>query len=134
MFHESIEQPMFELFISSGVTFMTLITIPALLMLFFAGQGAVAVFGTPAVYQPGKLYYIRFFGMLALVFGVFGQIIGLYQAMSYISQMEGVSQQMLAGGIRVSSITTMYGFIIFLIAHILWFVLDLKGKSIPTGA
>lgn len=124
---------MFQFFFEGGVAFMTLVTLPAILMLYFAAKGAAAVFGKPAAYHPEKLYYIRFFGMLALVIGVFGQIIGLYEAMKYISQMSGVSQQMLAGGIRVSSITTLYGFFIFLIAHVLWFVLDFKGKNTITS-
>jgi hypothetical protein len=123
---------MFDLFVSGGVTFMTLVTLPAIFMLYFAAKAAGALYGKKATYQPGKLYYIRFFGMLSLVLGVLGQIIGLYEAMKYISQMGEVSQQVLAGGINVSFITTLYGFAVFLIAHIIWFVLDLKGKSLST--
>lgn len=120
---------MFDLFFEGGPLFMGLITILALIMLYFAGKGAAAVFGTPTSYNPGNLYYIRFFGMLALVAGVLGQIIGLYEAMKHISQMGGVSQDILAAGIKVSSIPTLYGFIVFLIAHFIWFALDIKGKS-----
>lgn len=120
---------MFQLFIEGGWLFMSLITLLALSMLYFAVKGAAAVYGNPAVYAPGSLYYIRFFGMLALVTGVLGQLIGLYEAMKYIAQAGEVSQQVLAGGLKVSSITTLYGFIVFIIAHLIWFVLDLKGKE-----
>ncbi|WP_224996414.1 MotA/TolQ/ExbB proton channel family protein [Cesiribacter sp. SM1] len=125
---------MFNLFIEGGWEFMSLITIMALVMFYFAARGISQVYGKSAAYNPATLYYIRFFGMLALVIGVFGQLLGLYEAMKYISQMEGgISQQMLAGGIKVSSITTLYGVIIFLIAHLIWFVLDLKARRSNTG-
>ena len=120
---------MFDLFIEGGWLFMSFITMLAFIMLFFAAKGAATVFGHNTPYHPNSLYYIRFFGMLSLIAGVLGQIIGLYEAMNAIAQMGEVSQQMLAGGIKVSSITTLYGFIVFLVAHLIWFVLDFKGKS-----
>lgn len=120
---------MFQLFIEGGWLFMSLISLLALTMLYFAVKGAAAVYGHAAPYTPGSLYYIRFFGMLALVTGVLGQLIGLYDAMKYIAQAGEVSQQVLTGGLKVSSITTLYGFIVFILAHLIWFVLDIKGKS-----
>ncbi|WP_017732087.1 MotA/TolQ/ExbB proton channel family protein [Nafulsella turpanensis] len=120
---------MFNLFFEGGWEFMSLITLFAIAMLFFAGKGASDIYGDATSYQSGKLYYIRFFGMLALVAGIFGQLIGLYDAMQAIARMGGVSQEMLAAGFRVSFITTLYGFVIFLIAHLIWFFLDMKGKK-----
>ena len=69
-----------------------------------------------------------FFGMLALVTGIFGQMIGLYEAMKHISQIGEVSQAVLAGGLRVSSITSLYGFIVFILAHLIWFLLNINGR------
>jgi hypothetical protein len=124
---------MFSLFIEGGWEFMTLITIMALIMFYYAARAGAQVYGKGTTYNPGSLYYIRFFGMLALVIGVFGQLLGLYAAMSHISQMGGeISQQILAGGIRVSAITTLYGFVVFIIAHLIWYVLDLKARSSNT--
>ncbi len=125
---------MFSLFFEGGWEFMSLVSIMGLLMLYFAVKGATTVFGHAASYTPGSLYYIRFFGMLALVCGILGQLIGLYEAMKYIAQAGEISQQVMAGGIKVSSITTLYGFIIFIIAHLIWFVLDLKGKQATINA
>lgn len=69
-------------------------------------------------------------GLFALVLGVLGQSIGLYSALSAISQMEGgISSQMLAGGIRVSSITTIYGLIIFVINYGFWVFLKHFNKA-----
>ncbi len=120
---------MFELFIEGGWLFMTLITGMGLCMLFFATKAASAIYGTAAAYPSSRLYYIRFFGMLALVTGVLGQIIGLYEGMKQISLSGEVSQAVLAGGLKASSIATIYGFLIFILAHLFWFALDLKLKS-----
>lgn len=109
---------------------MSLITLLALIMLFFAAIGAAAIYGRATFYAANKLYYIRFFGMLALITGILGQIVGLYEAMKYIAQKGEVSQQILAAGIQISSIPTLYGFIVFLIAHLLWFILDLRNKNV----
>jgi hypothetical protein len=124
---------MIDLFFEGGWLFMSLISLLAIAMLFFAARAAARVYGPGAdrrLPEPGQLYYIRYFGMLALVVGVLGQILGLYEAMKVISQGQEVSQAMLAAGIKVSSITTLYGFLVFLIAHLIWLVLDLRVRSV----
>lgn len=124
---------MLDLFFEGGWEFMSLVTIMALAMLYFAIKTAMALFGTnsnaAAAPKPSSLYYIRFFGMLALVTGILGQLIGLYEAMKHIAAQGDISQAALAGGFKVSSICTLYGFIVFLIAHLIWFALDLKYKN-----
>jgi hypothetical protein len=120
---------MLELFFEGGWLFMSLVTMMALAILFFAAKGVSALLGNDTNFQQGSLYYIRFFGMLALVIGIFGQLIGLYEALVAISIAGDVTQEMLAVGIRVSSITTLYGFLVFIIAHLIWFALDLKWRN-----
>jgi len=56
--------------------------------------------------------------LFALVFGILGQLIGLLGAFQGIEQMGEVSQAILAGGLKVSSYTTLYGFFIFLLAKL----------------
>ena len=121
---------MLQLFFEGGWLFMGLITLMAIAMLFFSFKCASAAFNPSAkgAFPEKHCYYIRFFGMLALVTGILGQIIGLYEAMQQIATQGGISQEVMAGGIRVSSITTLYGFIIFILAHLIWFFLDLKQK------
>mgnify|MGYP001394873735 CR=1 FL=1 len=63
--------------------------------------------------------WINEIGLLALAVGALGQIIGLYGAFKGIEEMGQVSQQMMAGGLRVSSITTMYGLIIYIISLVI---------------
>ncbi len=123
---------MFELFIEGGWEFMSLISLLALVMLYFAFKAGANIFLSSAASQqapPPGLYYVRFFGMLALVTGLFGQILGLYAAMEQIAAQGEIPQQLLAGGIKVSSICTLYGFFVFLLAHLIWFGLDWKHKK-----
>ena len=71
-----------------------------------------------------RLKHIKTIGTFALVFGIVGQLIGLYQIFNAIEEMGGVSSALLMGGLKVSMITTFYGILIFLISLILWFVTD----------
>ena len=66
----------------------------------------------------------------ALFFGIFSQIIGLYQAMQAIEQMGQISQAMLAGGLKVSFITTIYGMIIFSVSAVCWFFLNRRYRNL----
>lgn len=70
-----------------------------------------------------RLTFIKTTGIFALVTGILGQMIGLYTAFSVIESAMDVSPSILAGGLKVSLITTMYGMIIFLISYLLWALL-----------
>lgn len=76
------------------------------------------------------LSYIKNIGLFGLVFGIFGQLIGLYMAFDTIQDIGNISPAMLAGGLKVSMITTLYGMVIFLFANLFWFGLKLfrSGK------
>lgn len=63
-----------------------------------------------------SLSLIKQAGLFSAVMGILGQMIGLYQALKAIEEMGNVSQAMLVGGLKVSSITTIYGLIVFAIA------------------
>jgi len=69
---------------------------------------------------------VKELGVFGLIVGVFGQLIGLYQAFNAIEQMGTVSQSMLIGGLKVSSITTIYGLLICIVAWLLFFLLKIK--------
>lgn len=83
-----------------------------------------------------QLAYIKSIGLFALIVGILGQLIGLYQAFDAIQQMGNVSPSMLAGGLKVSMISALYGFVIFIIAYIIWFALgalSIKSKVTSTN-
>ncbi|MCR8669504.1 MotA/TolQ/ExbB proton channel family protein [Aestuariibaculum sp. M13] len=95
---------MLNLFYEGGTLFMTILTVLLLAVI-------VCFVKFPE--------WIKDMGILALSFGILGQIIGLYSAFKGIEQMGQVSQEMMAGGLKVSSITTMYGLLIYIISVIL---------------
>ena len=86
----------------------------------------IGVIGVTILYWVKKepttkdLDLIKSVGLLALIFGVLGQLIGLFSAFEAIEQMGSVSPAMLAGGLKVSSITTIYGLVIYIVSLLLW--------------
>jgi len=72
---------------------------------------------------------VKEIGLFGLIVGVFGQLIGLYEAFNAIEQLGAVSQSMLVGGLKVSSITTIYGMLICMIAWLLFFLLKFKESK-----
>ena len=76
-----------------------------------------------------RITYIKSVGLFSLVFGILGQLVGMFSAFTAIEQIGGVSPTMLAAGLRISMITTLYGMIIFLISYAIWMFLDSRmGK------
>ena len=66
---------------------------------------------------------ILFTGSFAFLVGVLGQVIGLYGAMAAMeTAKEAISPNLLAGGIRVSSLPPLYGLTLFIISGLLWFI------------
>lgn len=103
---------MIDLFYQGGPLFMSILTLILLAVL-------VSFWKFPK--------WTKDLGILALAFGIMGQIIGLYSAFKGIEQMGGVSQEMMAGGLKVSSITTMYGLLIFIISVVLRLLKKVKA-------
>lgn len=119
---------MLQLFYEGGALFMSILSIVFLAMIITAVVNGVPIASGKVLNVEQTRYrlsYIKSLGLLAVVIGLLGQMIGLFMAFEAIAEMGEVSQAMLAGGLRVSSITTIYGLIIFIIAYLIWFVLDL---------
>jgi biopolymer transport protein ExbB/TolQ len=85
--------------------------------------------GLTAEQLNNKIGIVRSVGILALVLGILGQLLGLYDMFVAIQEMENVAPTLLAGGLKVSMITTLYGLIIFLVSLLLTILL----KSVITG-
>jgi biopolymer transport protein ExbB/TolQ len=104
---------MIDLFLEGGLLFMSLLT------LLFIGVIYTAVKGEKS---------LKLFGLLALTIGILGQLIGIFQMYEGIVSMGGeISQAMLVGGLRVSSITTIYGLLIYSISLIIRLVFSLRN-------
>jgi len=120
---------MIELYYQGGALFMGILTliflsvfvVTAILLLRNLKQGQQ---------EPINYNIIKSIGLFALVIGVLGQFIGLYSAFESIAKAGEVSQAILASGLKVSSITTIYGIIILIVSYLLWFGLSAYNEKI----
>lgn len=62
-----------------------------------------------------SLQSMKSVGTLGLVVGILGQLIGLFSAFSALETLTGVSTAVLASGLKVSLITTLYGLLIYIV-------------------
>ena len=119
---------MMNLFYMGGTLFISILT-----LIFFANI-ALAIYLVMKIgksdFTPEqisiKLGYLKSVGLFALIFGVLGQFIGIFSAFGSIEQAGGVAPALLASGLKVSMITTMYGLIIYIISIATWFGLTSK--------
>lgn len=124
---------MFELFQMGGPMLMGILTLLLLAICALAVYSGARISrhnGEPdsETGLKARLSYIKSIGLFALVFGIFGQLLGLYDAFTAIQAAGSVSPAILAGGLKVSMITTLYGMLIFLVSYLLWFGLKLLGS------
>jgi len=105
---------MLDYFMMGGPLFMGILTLIFLLMI------------VAAALPNGS---VKELGLLALAVGFLGQLIGLFGAFEGIEQMGGVSQAMLAGGLKVSSITSIYGLFIYIVSLLIQIVKKLIVKK-----
>lgn len=110
---------------------MGLITLTFLAGMIVATVNAWSIFGggDEAAAALQRLAYVKAIGLLALVIGVLGQMIGLYSAFEAIQQMGSVSPAMLAGGLKVSSITTIWGLICYVLCLLVYLILSAVAKK-----
>lgn len=122
-----MEKIMMKLFIEGGPLFMGVLTLIGLVMIAWSIAVSRHVFLQYHVEEAAvrhNITYIKSIGLFALIVGIFGQLIGLYQMFVAIQQLGTVSPAILAGGLKVSSITTLYGIFIFMVSYVIWFVMD----------
>ena len=114
-----------NLFFTGGPLFMGILTIVLIVMVVWVVVHTLQFKQSnakDASLTIRKIGYTRSIGLFAMIFGIFGQMLGLYQALSVIEQAGDISPALVFGGIKVSMIAPLYGVLIFLISLILWFV------------
>ncbi|MBN2615796.1 MAG: MotA/TolQ/ExbB proton channel family protein [Bacteroidales bacterium] len=113
-----------ELFYMGGPLFMGVLTLLFIAMVawivYYFVVGFTSKMEANKVLR--KLGYGRSIGLFAFISGILGQLIGLYHAFSVIQQVSDISPAVVFGGVKVSMITTLTGFFIYLISLLLWFV------------
>lgn len=115
-----------NLFFIGGAFFMSILTLELILITAWSVYQGVGLFLKREAVQGLKMRIqaIPSMGLFALISGILGQLIGLYEAFSAIERAADISPAIVVGGLKVSMITTLYGFLIFLFALILYFILQ----------
>lgn len=104
-------------FMEGGVLFMSLILICLLLSLFFLLSGFYQANKNKA-FSKKMIGLVSDASLLGLVLGFLGSVIGMVSAFDAIESMSSVSSGMLAGGLKVSFLTTLFGTFTFVISRI----------------
>lgn len=56
-------------------------------------------------------------GLIILVWGVLGQLLGLVEAFDKIEMLDSISTEILASGLKISALPTMFGCLVFVISR-----------------
>lgn len=121
---------MVNLFFEGGI-FMVILTILLVIIIAMAVYQFVQVSknDTQSSTLRNSLRKIKSVGLFTLIVGIFGQLLSLYQAFSFIEEAGSASPAILAGGLKVSMIPTLYGMVIFLFSYLVWMGLDYNMKK-----
>lgn len=117
-----------EWFIMGGTLFMSILTILLVIIAAVSAYYAVIIASGRAKEKANfvhQLKYVKSIGLFTLIVGILGQMIGLFMAFTAIEAAKDISPAILAGGLKVSMITTLTGMVIYLISLLIWFLLDL---------
>ena len=117
-----------EWFIMGGSLFMSILTILLVIIVAVSVYFAIAIASGKAKEKsnfPHKLKYVKSIGLFTVITGFLGQMIGLFMAFTAIEAAQDISPAIMAGGLKVSMITSLTGIFIYLISIIIWFFLDL---------
>lgn len=121
-----------DLFFMGGTLFMSILSILLVVMIAWILYHFIAAYKSKPLNLEmllRRMGYGKSIGLFAMITGIFGQLIGFYEAFSVIELAGDISPAMVYGGIRVSMITTLYGISIYLISLILWFAASLIIES-----
>ena len=117
---------MLDLYVEGGPLFMGILTIIFIIAVVIAVRAFTRLKNGKISAQTARrnYSYVRSLGLLAFVFGIFGQLVGLYDAFVVIEEVGNISPSMLAGGLKVSIHTTVYGTFILMICMLIQMILD----------
>jgi len=79
--------------------------------------------------DPKTILLISSIGLFALIWGIFGQLLGLFQAFDYIQIAGEIPTTVLAGGLKIAILSPLFGMFVFLIARIGIIILTLIQKD-----
>ena len=111
-----------------GSLFMSILTILLVIIVAVSVYFAISIANGKAKDKANfkhLLKYVKSLGLFTMITGILGQLIGLFSAFTAIEAAMDISPSIIAGGLKISLITTLTGIVIYLISIAIWFVLDL---------
>lgn len=105
-----------------GMLPMTLILISFFLMIFLIFKASVKLRSNFLVFNRA-ISLVNQIALVALVIGLFTQLIGLIQVFDSFESLENVQPALFASGIKVALLAPLFGGLVFLIGRISTFVL-----------
>ena len=103
---------------------------------------ALSLYSTAQLFKPGawanlktKVFVdaVLFWGGFAVVAGVLGSVVGMIIAFQSIERAGEVSASLMAGGIKVATLSTATGFLVLAIASLLWFGLQFRWRMLQAN-
>lgn len=123
-----VVNPFVDRFNEGGPLFMSLILICLLLSIMFIVSGFLSVAKNEM--QSKKMTKLAAdAGLLGLVFGFLGSIIGLITAFDAIEGADALSSGVMAGGLKTSLLTSLFGTVTFIISRIGVLALKWRHKA-----
>lgn len=115
---------MLELFYQGGL-FMGILTLLFLIIIAVAVYRAVQISRGDIKHETTfrhQLTHVKSIGVFTMVFGIFGQLLGLYQMFSVVEQSGEVASSILAGGLKVSTIPNAirHHYLLAFISYLVW--------------
>ena len=106
--------------VEGNLWFMGTLSLLFLVILSFSVVAATHGFRSPSTHSERikkQISYIRSLALFTLVFGIFGQILGLVDVFDYLAHKDSqLAASILAKGIKITFWPTIYGVIIYLVS------------------
>ena len=115
---------MINILSEGGYFFMT----PLAILLIATIVLIIKYFVSPS-HKKKTLKLIQSIGLFALVWGVLGQVMGLITAFDTIEFIDGVSLNIVAGGLKRTFLPTLLGLVIFLVARFGILIIQWREKE-----
>lgn len=116
-----------------GILPMSLILISFFLMIFLIFKASVNLKSTYSSFLK-SVSLVNQIALLALVIGLFTQLLGLIQVFDAFESLDKVNPAVFAGGIKVALLAPLFGWLVFLIGRSATFILTWihKDKEVET--
>jgi hypothetical protein len=126
---------MIETFQDGGYMMWPLVVV-TLGILWIGGRTAARLSGPGSrPEEAGRLMnMLLFWGTMGLVLGALGTTLGLVQMAQLVQQAGTVTGSMAAAGVRVTLITMVSGFVVFILAGLLWLPLHVWRRRLVERA